>query len=89
MNTKKTRGLRKSKGYAAGEISKNLYIASVEHIPGNELIAGEALQFFYGCKTCAELFQMSVKSEGYKFQVQSGGIQLANDEGSPTEKERC
>ncbi len=46
---KKQRGIRKPKGWKPGDINTNLYLASYEHIPGNDSVSGEVVQLWNDC----------------------------------------
>jgi hypothetical protein len=62
--TKKTRGIRKPRGYIPGEWSNNLYIAEHDYVKGNEPVSGQAVQFFGDCKTFSDLTQLALTENG-------------------------
>lgn len=82
MKNKKPRGKRKPRGYSAGDINKNLYVAHYEYVKGgNEIVSGESAQFFGDCKTFSDLMQFSLTekplsriSGGSMHRLKSAGI---------------
>ena len=84
-NQKRKRGIRKPKGYAAGEIGNNLYIAAHAYLPGNEIVSDEAVHFFGDIQTFSKLMQFELtemgevlpgKFAGSKHRVKSLGYNL-------------
>ena len=57
---KTARGIRKPRGYIAGEWSNNLYIADHDHVKGNDPVSGQAVHFFGDCKTFSDLMQLAL-----------------------------
>ena len=47
---KNSRGIRKAKGYSKEDQNLNRYIAGLAHIPGDELVNGDAKKFFEDCR---------------------------------------
>src|ERR1035437_10418177 len=66
---KKARGIRKPRGYQAGNIAGNLRIARTEYIPGNEPVSDEAYRLWGDCQLFGELSGMKLKCAERKYEV--------------------
>jgi hypothetical protein len=66
---KKTRGIRKPRGFQAGNISLNLHMAEHEHISGSRPVSFEAAEFLSGCESFSKLIGMKLKCAGKNYEV--------------------
>lgn len=73
MKEKKKRGIRKPKGYVAGEFSKNRYVAEYGYLRGNEIVSGEAVQFFGDSQNFSKLMRFSLTDKGEVLQGKFAG----------------
>lgn len=86
MKTKtKKRGIRKPRGYIAGERSNNLYIAQYDYVKGNEPVSSQAAHFFGDCKTFSDLMRFELTENLEKVPGKHNSIHRVKSKGYNTQ----